>query len=224
MRHVTSLRPNLWRLLLILILVQPLLIACDSEMGDLVADMAFDWAEEKNLVSFNEQGNIQPNLGRIAIYEAQRADNAIFGEGYTTGDTQLDAALDAGKVARNVRNADNAAAEGMENQDPAKIQEAIDIRPNDWAYHEQQASVYLATDNPGAASDAFENSERLVDERIAGGGDCRYLTSNMLRSRLAAIDTQMEKEPDNLALQTARAQAEDRLNALQFNHEDHECQ
>lgn len=207
---MTSLRRRV-STLLALLLLGSLLVGCDEGMAELLLEMAIEWADEKNLISEDAEGNPTVNTGQIIAYEAQRAGNVLLGRGYTTGDAQLDAALDAGEVVKTVRDADNLANDGAKNQDPALIEQAIDMRPNDWHYREQLSAVHLAMGNPEAAAYARAESHNLVKERIEAGGDCRQLSLNLYRSRLAAL----EQQPNTPAVQAAKQETQGLLAAWQ---------
>ena len=207
-----------------LVLLGGLLTGCDEGMAELFLEMAIEWADENNLISVDAEGNPSVNTGQIIAYEAQRAGNALIGRGYTTGDSQLDAALDAGAVVKSVRDADNLANDGAQQRDPALIEQAIKIRPNDWQYHEQLSAVYLATGDPEAAADAQARSENLVEQRIDQGDDCRQLTMNLLRSRLAALEAQLRQEPYDEDLQAAYRTTQAELAAVETHAAGNRCE
>jgi hypothetical protein len=209
--------------LFVLLLLGGLLTGCDEGMAELLLEMAIEWADEKNLLSVDADGNPSVNTGQIIAYEAQRAGSWLRGEGYSTGDSELDAALDAGQVVKTVRDADNLANDGAQKRDPELIEQAIKIRPNDWQYQEQLSAVYLATGDPEAAADAQAQSENLVAQRIEEGGDCRSLTLNLLRSRLAALEAQLRQEPYDETLQAAYRATQAELAAVDTRAAGNRC-
>jgi hypothetical protein len=195
---------------LLLLLLLPFLVACeDTGMAELAAEMAVEWAEEKKLVSVDASGDLSINYVQIAKYEAAR-----WWDG-TTGDSQVDAALDVGPIAKSMRDADNLAEAGMAERDPAKLDDAIALRPQDWSYRDQKAAVLAAQGDEEGARDAILESEALVQQRIENGGNCRGLKQNMLRNREAALSRQLQDDPENQTLMTLLMDTQDQLYSLQ---------
>jgi hypothetical protein len=209
---------------LALILLLPLLSACDDDgLAEMAAEMALEWAEEKNLVSVSTEGDISVDYIQIGLYETQRGINYLRGKGATTGDEALDAALDIAPIARSIRDADRFAAEGMASDDPAKMDQAIAARPNDWNYRDQKAAVLAANGNSEGASDSIAESENLVNQRIADGGSCRGLKQNMLRGREQALEQQLAGDPENSVLLDLLARTRAELFALNNNEAGSPC-
>jgi hypothetical protein len=224
-RRVKSLgrRPGIVAVLA-LILLLPLLSACEDDgLAEMVAEMALEWAEEKSLVSVSGDGDISVNYVQIGLYELQRGANWLKGEGSTTGDKALDAALDIAPIAKDIRDADKFAAEGMATGDPAKMDQAIAARPNDWNYRDQKAAVLAANGDSEGASDAIAESENLVKQRIADGGSCRGLKQNMLRGREQALEQQLADDPENTVLLDLLARTRAELYALNNSEANSPC-
>lgn len=200
-----------------------LLTACDDGLVELAAEMALEWAESKSLISVDEAGKASPNLVQIGLYEGSRAWNKVTGGEYTTGDTQLDAALDIAPIGLSIRQADKLAEEGMQTRNPAKLDEAIGKRPGDWNYYDQKAAILYANGDKAAGDEAAKNAQALVNDRVSDGGNCQSLTMNMLRGRIQAIEQQLAQEPQNPLLldQLGKTQAE--MFAVQNNTADSPC-
>jgi hypothetical protein len=174
-------------LLLVAALTLPLMLtACEESDTEFLLDLAIEFAQEKGLL--NADGS--PNLGTMGQY-------ALFG---TTGDPEADAALDAGFVVKNLEDADQLAQEGAEEGDMNKINAAINARPGDWSYREQQAALLMAQGDMEGAEQAMAESDQLVFDRINEGGDCTTLRLNQLRHREQALTTQMQRNPTDAAL------------------------
>ena len=209
---------------LAMILLLLLLSACDDDgLAEMVAEMALEWAEDKDLVSVSEGGDISVDYVQIGLYQVERGANWLRGKGSTTGDAALDAALDIAPVAKSIRDADKFAAEGMESRDPAKMDAAIDARPNDWNYRDQKAAVLAANGDSEGAQDAIAESENLVDQRVAGGGSCLGLKQNMLRGREQALEQQLAGDPENSVLLDLLARTRAELYALNNNEAGSPC-
>lgn len=199
-----------FRLAVLLLLLLPLVAACDDPgMGELVAEMALEWALENELVSVDEAGALGINYGQIVIYEGTRWING------TTGDSQLDAALDVGPIAKSIRDADNLAAAGMATRDVSRLDQAITLRPQDWSYRDQKAAVLAAQGDEAGAKAAIQESEELVAQRITADGDCRALKQNMLRNRQDALSRQLADDSENEVLMELLMDTQDALFQLQ---------
>jgi len=209
---------------LALILLLPLLSACEDDgLVEMAAEMALEWAEGRSLVSVSGEGDISVNYGQIALYQVQRAGNYAIGRGFTTNDEALDAALDIAPIAKDIRDADKLAAEGMASDDPTKMDEAIAARPNDWNYRDQKAAVLAANGDSEGASDAIAESEQLVNQRVADGGNCRGLKQNMLRGREQALEQQLAGDPENTVLLDLLARTRAELYALNNSEANSPC-
>jgi hypothetical protein len=209
---------------LALILLLPLLSACEDDgLVEMAAEMALEWAEGRSLVSVSGEGDISVNYGQIALYQVQRAGNYAIGRGFTTNDEALDAALDIAPIAKDIRDADKLAAEGMASDDPTKMDEAIAARPNDWNYRDQKAAVLAANGDSEGASDAIAESEQLVNQRVADGGNCRGLKQNMLRGREQALEQQLAGDPENPVLLDLLARTRAELYALNNSEANSPC-
>ncbi len=194
------------------------LSACDDPgLLELLAEFAIEWADQRQLISRDAEGNISPNYVRIGVYEAERRWTG------TTGDRELDAALEVGPVVKSVRDADRLAEEGMRTRDPAKLDEAIAKRPGDWNYHDQKAAILGMNGNTDAALQEFAVSEQLVEGRINEGGSCRGLYQNLLRGRRDALREQLNNDPDNVFVDAAVKQAEAQLADLNANRPGNVC-
>ena len=205
-------------LAILLLFFTPLLTACEDEgMAELVVEMALEWATENDLISFDAEGNISPNLLALGVHEARRR---WVG---TTGDSALDAALEAGPVVWSIHQADSLAQQGMAEGDPALLDQAISLRPHDWSYRDQKAAVLLEQGQVDEAQNAMNEAHNLVLARSEAGGDCRGLHQNMLRNRQNALLDQLAKNPDHPALLEALMDAQDMLYQVENNGPDSPC-
>lgn len=117
---------------------------------------------------------------------AKAAKVALWG----SGDSMVDAAVDAGVATSGVRAADKAMAEADEalrskNPDYKKAEEELDVaakaRPNDWAVLNRQWALDV---EQGRAGQAAEEKKRRADEAACKTDPCR---ASMLEDRLKVL-------------------------------------
>ncbi|MBI4318813.1 MAG: hypothetical protein HY675_10005 [Chloroflexi bacterium] len=154
--------------------------ACTQGDVDLVIDFIEEWARYKKIHPTNADGGV--NLEGVANIATREM-------GFSTGDEEADAAIDAGKVIHNLQEADKLMDEGRQNRDPAKMDEALKKRPDDWSYNLSRANLALEqgemntfyqhrdrSNDPHASprersSRAQQNISELEDLRRRLGGD-----------------------------------------------------
>jgi len=151
--------PSLKRIaiVLFLVLLTPLLTACE-EGSDLFFDMAFEWAQGKELITCSSGDSDDCDLNWAAL------------GGYWLGvgsDAGVQAMVDTGLVVRDINTADALADEGFATGDIQKLQEASKIRPNNWSYDQQISVLHLSQgdiqESRAAQLDADAQHEREVD-------------------------------------------------------------
>ncbi|MCI0861719.1 MAG: hypothetical protein J4N82_07265 [Chloroflexi bacterium] len=200
----TALRARLRRTALIvgLVLVTPMLSACTQEDIDWLFAIGEEWGRANGVI--DEAGNI--NYGQAVMQ--------VFG--VPSGDSLVDAALDAGSVVANLEDAERLAREGIESGDIAKVEAAIEARTKDWGFHEQKAGLLMAQGDFAGADRAFADSESLVRDQISKGGDCRLLARNIFTHRINALETQLSLQPND-QLRSKAAETQSQLDALAAN-------
>jgi tetratricopeptide (TPR) repeat protein len=205
---------KIYPFLLILLLLLPLLSACeDTEMVDFLAELAVEWAQEKGILDANNK----VDWIQVGAYQLQR-----FAAG-TTGDNELDAALEAGPVIHNFHQADKLSEQGLEEGDVSKIDQAINLRPDDWSYYDKKAAVLYSQGNAVEADRNFEEAEWLVDDRIQNGSDCKMLKLNLYRNREQALLSQLAGNETNESLLDALDETQSQIYYLENNHEMSPC-
>lgn len=175
-----------WLPMLGLLLAAPLLAGCTQEDLDWIVAEGRAWARANGLI--DEQGKL--DYVGIGLWYFNPAT-----------DPGARAALDAGMVAKGIEDADQLAQQGAANGDLGLLEQAIDRRPQDWSYQEQKGALLLAQGDAAGSEAASGQATELVQERIAGGGDCRSLARNLLTHRQMALQTQLAARPND-ALQT----------------------
>jgi len=201
--------------LLVAFLLIPLLSACeDTEMVEFLAEMAVEWAQEKQIL--NDKNEV--DWLQVGAYQLQRTWSG------TTGDNELDAALEAGPVIHNFHQADKLADQGLDEGDTEKIDQAINLRPDDWSYYDKRAAVLINQGNQQEAERNFEESEWLVDDRIENGGNCKVLKLNMYRNREQALLSQLAGNENNEALLNALDETQSEIYYLENNDPKSLCQ
>lgn len=174
-------------LLILLIAFSLFLTACDDADADLAIDLAIEWAFEKGLVVCE---NPSEDPATCVIETTSAFDRYVGGEvveavveqipligglselaGDLIKSDDLDEGakdvLDTAVTAKDVIEADALAEDGFEEGDPEKIQQAIEIRGNDWSYDEKLGVLYLAQGDQAAASDAQIQAEEKAHQHLA---------------------------------------------------------
>jgi tetratricopeptide (TPR) repeat protein len=224
---MTSIRNTTVRkamLLALVLLITPLLVSCEDTDAEALAQLAVDWAVGKGVMTLRCEGEGQTNCE----YDLNEVALGVYITGVklaTSWDRspEMQAALDAGDVVLNQEEADELAERGAREGDLDLIDQAIEARPEDWSYHDQQAAVLLADGKIEDAEDSFSTAEALVDERIMNGGDCFVLQRNLLTNRIAALEIQLEKYPDNIELKNRYAAAQGQLEILESGGPGNPC-
>ncbi len=203
-----------FRFTLVALALLPLLSACeDTAMLDFLAEVAVEWAQEKGILTAeNTVDWIQ-----VGAYQLQRA---VAG---STGDSELDAALEAGPVIHNFHQADKLSDEGLAEGDVGKIDQAISMRPDDWSYYDNKAAVLVTQGNAEEAERNLEEAERLVDDRIQNGGDCQVLKLNLYRNREQALLSQLDGNEGNQHLLDLLDETQSQIYYLENNHPNSPC-
>lgn len=197
------------------LLLIPLLSGCgDTELVDELVDMGKEWGQEKGLID----ENMEIEWLQVTAYGVERA---VKG---STGDSTLDAALEAGPTVYTFHKADDLANRGLEEGNVALIDQAITMRPDDWSYYDKKAAVLINQGNMEEAEQNFQESEWLVDGRIENGGDCKMLKLNLYRNREGALLSQLEANPENKALLDALDETQGQIYYLESDHEKSPCQ
>ncbi len=200
--------------LLIAVLLVPLLSACeDTAMLEFLAEMAVEWAQEKQILNANKE----VDWLQVGAYQLQRMAAG------STGDNELDAALEAGPVVYNFHQADKLADQGLEQGDVALIDQAITLRPDDWSYYDKKGAVLYSQGNAQEAERSFEEAEWLVDDRIQNGGDCKMLKLNLYRNREAALLAQLQGNETNEGLLATLDETQTAIFQLENNHPNSPC-
>ncbi|MBI4329135.1 MAG: hypothetical protein HY685_04635 [Chloroflexi bacterium] len=147
----------LWLVPLVLLSLSFLGAECSAADRKFFIDFAKEWAEEKGVL--DKDGNL--TLDAIAR----------VGLGVSTGNPNTDAAIDAGVVAKNIKEADDAAdkgwgelSEGHEIAAEKNLDVAVRLRPRDWSYRNQRAAIEinLAGSHAQTAPNDLKEAESLA--------------------------------------------------------------
>jgi hypothetical protein len=140
----------------LLLTIVGLQAACDDWTPDdraLVRSFAEDWLRSKNMHPTHEDGSINW-LGTANI-----ARRAVTGR---SGDSEVDAVLDAYDVLSNIHEADRLMAQGMAQGDADAIDQAIARRPGDWTYRTARAAVALINGDAETYEEQRSEAEQIV--------------------------------------------------------------
>jgi len=171
------------RKILILILLLPLLLLSGCEDADLdLLEIAFEaWAEEEHLLV---DGKWKPDEVVQKAVENTIAD-------ITNQEESIQ--LDGVNVVRESDNADALAGAAIEEQNPAKMNEALEMRPKDWRIHEQNAVLQTLEGDSHKSLDSIEESNDLLLERAKQSGNCTATHLEQLEYRRDAYEINLEK-------------------------------
>ena len=160
-------------LLLILIMLIPVffLSGCEDADWDLLEIFVQAWAEEEGLY---KDGKYSP------VPMVQKVAEDTIGD-ITHKKPFIE--LDGVDVLRDMEKADAIAKEALVTGDHNKMGVAINMRPNDWQLQEQDAVLWLNSDNSTAAQHAQDKSDDLLREHIQHGGNCVRLHIQQLEFR-----------------------------------------
>ena len=141
------------KLVLVLLLVGVLLLgttACTPEAKELAMAWFEDWLEE-NDTSLLEVG-------------------AAWALGRSTGDEEVDAALDAGRAIRDIKAAEDLMAQARQareedslNTAAEKMDQAIKKRPKDWTYHKERMALAIEQGDVQKAEEEGDNALMTFD-------------------------------------------------------------
>lgn len=204
-------------LLVAVIAAGPLLTACESAEQEAFLNFAVQWAVSKGLISLRCEGGGNQNCeydlneGALGTYLTLGRVANVFAR-----DKSIGIALDAGDVVLKQEQADELVDKGAQEGDLDLIEQALQLRPDDWSYIDNKAAVQLANGDLEGADKSFEKSEEIVKSRAAGGEKCDVLYRNMLNHRISALETQIQRTQGqaNAELHDRLAEAHDRLAAL----------
>lgn len=165
------------KLILFLILTLPILFLSSClELSDAdweLLEVAFEsWAEENGLL---ENDQWQPD----SVVE-KAIENTVGNMTNKEPFVQLGALDD---VIRDIDRADELANEAMIVMDKGKMEEAIELRPNDWRLREQMGVLRTSETEISQSADEFDDSTELIKEQIKDREDCVKLRIQQLDYR-----------------------------------------
>ena len=160
------------------------LTACEQSDIDIVLGFLQDWSVEKGIT--DEEGN--PTTKAIK--------RGLAGDWYSTGDPEVDAAIDAGIVVKNVRNNDklsNEAKNQLAKNPPDRnaalgnLDEAIKNRPDDWYYRTQRSVLRTEIGDPKGAENDYQASSQ-------GCGNNQYCRKRLWETRIQLLKESEERQ------------------------------
>lgn len=127
--------------------VLPLSGCTRQDWADL-RDIALMWARAHDVVDENNKPTFSAGF-------------RVF-TGASTGDEQADAVIDAGMVVDNFQKAENLAEDGRENRDPAKLGQAINLRPGEYRYRNRRGAIFITEGKEKEAEADFAAADRVA--------------------------------------------------------------
>ncbi|MCJ7695835.1 MAG: hypothetical protein MUO40_10465, partial [Anaerolineaceae bacterium] len=99
--------------------------------------------------------------------------------------------LDGLAVVDDYEDANALADEALKYQDTRTMNEAIDLRPNDWTLHEKNAVLLADLGKDLNADNAFQKADSLVLQNLGPEDDCRSARVSQLEQRLENLRYQI---------------------------------
>ncbi len=131
-------------LLIFVVLFSTLLTGCSAADEEMLNAFILDY--------------IVSNMDKIAARK-------IFGG---SGDDWVDASLDIKEVMDELNKADKLMEQGLRDNDPAKMDEAISLRPDDWSYRTQRAAYALENGDVNTFQEHFDHANGLFEDDDTG--------------------------------------------------------
>lgn len=157
--------------LLVLILLSLILGGCDEFDQQLVFEIIAAWA--------GEDASADSIEGKVILI-AQEAWDQTRKEFINAEEAVQLNGLD---VIKDIERAEELSKEGLTPGNEHLLNEALELRPEDWRIRERDAVLWTMNGNPAATMSAEDISDDLVQDQINNGGDCLYLRLQQLRYR-----------------------------------------
>ncbi|MCJ7695967.1 MAG: hypothetical protein MUO40_11170 [Anaerolineaceae bacterium] len=173
------------KLVIISLLCMLLLTACSDAEWDIALDALLAWATGQGYIQNDEiqYGALAGGVMQGYVNEVSNEESAVQ--------------LDGLAVVDDYEDANAIAEEAMKYQDTTTMQEAIDLRPNDWSIHEKNAVLMADLGNDSSAESAFQKADSLVLQNLGPEDDCRSARVSQLEQRLENLRYQiMMREND----------------------------
>lgn len=152
-----------------------------------VEETANDWVEAKGLNPVNEDGSVDTDAA------AKIAKRAATG---STGDPEEDAALNSDNVVRDVRQAEEWAEAAFRDRDTRYLDQAIALRPNDWAYRLDRGAlnmhIHFAPD-----MEQVEKDFQVADSLLGPGRAERIQFAEKGIRQMLWVKEALAKKPDS---------------------------
>ncbi len=101
--------------------------------------------------------------------------------------------LDGLDVIKKIEMANDLSDQALKELDPEKMEEAINLRPDDWTLYENDAILWAAKDNGAAAAQMIEEADARLKESLEYGDDCVEARRAQLSRRLALVWDEIKK-------------------------------
>jgi hypothetical protein len=102
--------------------------------------------------------------------------------------------LDGLDVIRKIEMANDLSAQALKELDPEKMEQAINLRPDDWTLYETDAILWAAKENGVAASEMLFEADTRLKESLQYGDNCVEARRAQLHRRLALIWDEIKKQ------------------------------
>lgn len=180
-------------LLLAILILMTSLASCTEGGKELLMGFVQEWINTKFDIDTTDTSLIgrAEAAVRIANLLTQRS----------TGNPDADAALGTVKMAMNYAQAESLMDQGRKKDDPALMDQAIQLRPDDWSYRVSRATLALKDDQLGIQDANLERAGELVRKENNKASALRYYTQQI--NEVEAYKNSGELDRDRLEAQAA---------------------
>ena len=155
---------------------------CSPEGRELAISFLREWAVEKDI----DPGT---TTGKLNI--------AMRVMGGSTGDEAADAAIDGGRVIKNLVDADKLMDEGRESGDIGKVDEAIEMRPGDWTYRVSKSNIFLRQGDRDSWGKEFMKALEIAEKDNNKNTEIRFYEQYIDELEQMRIDLEWNGYKDN---------------------------
>jgi len=177
--------------LLAILILMTSLTSCAEEGKELLKGFVQEWINTKFDIDTTDTSAWGRATAGVQIAE-------LLARG-STGNPDADAALGTVKMVINFAQAESLMDQGRKKDDPALMDQAIELRPDDWSYRVSRATLALKDDQLGIQDANLERAGELVRKENNKASALRYYTQQI--NEVEAYKNSGELDRDRLEVQ-----------------------